>query len=277
MSGLPDAFSALLFPEGYRCLVCDAEAELGEDGVCAVCRKGLRRCEFPAFSAPLDGLAASFWYDPVVLEAMHRFKYQGATYLARFFTRYIELPLSSEEDPARCRGQAAGRLIMPWHVDCAVPVPMHPLKAYIRGYNPPYYLALALRERYPLLRILPGLLRKTSSFTLRLTLSDHDERAGATAQCCRRISRRQAGRGPVHPAHRRRDHHGQYAHGLRAGAQSAGRGARICGLRLLRRRSRERTVIIRIYTFDRWPGRRGYAAPPCSCPAQDVPVVQAGD
>ena len=176
MSGLPDAFSALLFPEGYRCLVCDAEAELGEDGVCAVCRKGLRRCEFPTFSAPLDGLAASFWYDPVVLKAMHRFKYQGATYLARFFTRYIELPLSSEEDPARCRGQAAGGLILPWHVDCAVPVPMHPLKAYIRGYNPPYYLALALRERYPSLRILPGLLRKTRLTPSQTTMSAQERR-----------------------------------------------------------------------------------------------------
>lgn len=151
MRRLRDAALSLLFPEGLVCHVCNREVPLCDDGVCPDCRPFLRRCEAPPYDAPLDGAAASFYYDPILHDPMHRFKYENAGYLAHFFMRYVELPFVQDRP---------GAPALAW-IDRVVPVPMHPLKAYVRGNNPAERLALALQQRYPALIIDPSLLHKT--------------------------------------------------------------------------------------------------------------------
>lgn len=120
-----------LFGDLHRCCLCDEEDVLGEDGLCADCRKKLRLCIAPAPPPPLDGLTAGILYNEDTSSAFYRFKTKEQLYLGGFFAQYMSLP--SE-----------------WRGELLVPVPLHPLRKYTRGYNQSHELALYLSSAYGL-------------------------------------------------------------------------------------------------------------------------------
>lgn len=127
--GLKEIAEELLFPKRFTCLLCGREAPLGEDGVCDECRKTLVRVKRYRKLDLVGAVPAAFSYVGAARGAMHRFKYKGAAWLAEYFMSYVTL-----EEPER--------------FDCIVPVPMHPVKRYIRRYSPAELLADALSARY---------------------------------------------------------------------------------------------------------------------------------
>ena len=120
-----------LYPPDLVCPFCGGEALLGADGVCGQCRPSLRLC--PPWLAPpygLDGLTAGLVYDGCAKNALRRFKYKGEAWLAPYLASFIHVPSS-------------------WAVDCYVPVPLHPLREWLRTYNQSQLLAQALQTRFP--------------------------------------------------------------------------------------------------------------------------------
>lgn len=137
-----ERMTQLLYPTGYVCPVCNAEAFLNEKGLCTDCAPKIRQLGTIPAAEPLDGLYVNYPYDPILRPAMHRLKYKQQSWLAVFFMDGVTLP----EEIA---------------FDAIVPVPTHPLKEYFRTYNPPEALALALQKQYPDLPIRADLLKKT--------------------------------------------------------------------------------------------------------------------
>ena len=105
-----------LTPGPYQCYLCRTETEIGGDGLCDACRSNLQYLPEPTYLQPLDGVTIGLKYTPDIAEAILRFKKSGQTEYAPFFTQYLSVP---EE----------------WQADVLVPVPMHPLKEYLRGFN----------------------------------------------------------------------------------------------------------------------------------------------
>lgn len=118
-------FSDALMPGPYQCFLCDEEDVIGEDGLCDECRKKIKYCPNPNYLAPLDGITVGLQYSDEISSAVMRFKKHGQKEYAGFFTQFLSVP---EE----------------WHADILVPVPMHPLKRWIRGFNHTELLAAYL-------------------------------------------------------------------------------------------------------------------------------------
>lgn len=114
-----------LLPGPYQCFLCDEEDLIGEDGLCDACRAKLKYCPEPTYLAPLDGLSVGLQYSEEISAAIIRFKKHEQREYARFFTQFLSVP---EE----------------WHADILVPVPMHPFRKWIRGYNHTELLAAYL-------------------------------------------------------------------------------------------------------------------------------------
>ena len=105
-----------LTPGPYSCFLCGEESIVGEDGLCDSCRQRIRYMPDPVYAQPLDGVTVGLRYSPEIASAIMRFKKSGQTEYAPFFAQFLSVP---EE----------------WHADILVPVPMHPLRERIRGYN----------------------------------------------------------------------------------------------------------------------------------------------
>ncbi len=111
------------------------------DILCATCRAGLRPAGRGAdrFLAPDGGwiigetfelAAAAFAYQGPLRRALQRLKYVGA--------RQVALPLAEAALPVMCRlEEISGRLPLS-------PVPLHPERQRVRGYNQAQLLAAAL-------------------------------------------------------------------------------------------------------------------------------------
>jgi len=146
-----DGALSLLFPP--RCEGCDL---LQEPLICGACRgrivpigepccrqcgapfdpqaRGLDHCaacrdEPPAF----DAARAAGVYDGVLRRVIHRFKYDGVQALAA--------PLA---------GMMAETIIRPFDIDLLIPVPLHPARFRMRGFNQSYLLADALGQQWRL-------------------------------------------------------------------------------------------------------------------------------
>ena len=132
----------ILFPERLVCALCNEESVVGSDGLCDRCRAALAPCP-RALAAPagLDGLAAGLIYNAAIEPAIHRFKYERQVWLAPYLAQFLVLP----DD---------------WQIDCMVPVPLHPLRSWLRTFNQSELLAESLTERYPV-PIRRDLLRRT--------------------------------------------------------------------------------------------------------------------
>jgi len=120
-----------LYPPDVACALCGRETILGEDRLCDDCRASLSPS--PALICPngLDGITAAFRYSGGARNGVRALKYQNQVRLAPFFADAITLPEG-------------------WQIDCVVPVPLHPLKKWLRSYNQSDYLAQELCKRYKL-------------------------------------------------------------------------------------------------------------------------------
>ncbi|VAX16928.1 hypothetical protein MNBD_NITROSPINAE04-110 [hydrothermal vent metagenome] len=125
-----------------HCAVCekplefDYEIETGQTYTCGECR----------LNPPIyDELRHALVYEGAVRELIHKFKYQGASGLARILAKLGE-----------CK-------IVPWLAGYSgavmIPVPLHRSKLLSRGYNPPYLLALRF-ARMAGLKVVEGSLRR---------------------------------------------------------------------------------------------------------------------
>lgn len=150
-----------LYPPDVACALCGRETLLGEDRLCDDCRASLSPS--PALICPrgLDGITAAFRYSGGARNGIRALKYQNQVRLAPFFASAITIPSD-------------------WQIDCVVPVPLHPLKKWLRSYNQSDFLAQELCKRYGL-RQQSDLLRRTR-FTKSQTTLNGFERAKNVSQ-----------------------------------------------------------------------------------------------
>ena len=106
-------FADALMPGPYQCYICDEEDLIGEDGLCDACRSKLKYYPSPVCSQPLDGIAIGLQYGEEIATAVLRFKKNDMREYGAFLAQYLSVP--SE-----------------WKADILVPVPIHPLKLWLR-------------------------------------------------------------------------------------------------------------------------------------------------
>lgn len=144
-----------LYPSNVACRLCNRETVLGEDCLCDSCRATLHPCPPMAAPEPLDGLSAAFLYTGGAALGIHALKYSKQTRLAKFFGQYMRIP--------------AG-----WKIDAVVPVPLHPLKLWLRTYNQSELLSAVICREYGL--SLEKKLLSRTRFTRTQTALDADAR-----------------------------------------------------------------------------------------------------
>lgn len=116
-----------VYPSHVECPFCGEERALLPNGLCSQCSASLRFVtEVPPIK-PLSGVVAAYRYTDAARDAILKFKYAKATYLANVFAESISIPAD-------------------WHIDCIVPVPLHRTRQRNRGYNQSELLAQALSE-----------------------------------------------------------------------------------------------------------------------------------
>lgn len=125
----------LTFISGMRCRCCGGAL----DNALAVCGECLR-CDARPWSIGVSVFA----YGGLVRELIHRFKYQKQPYLARFL---------------------GGLMAQTWlehgtgDIDAVVPVPLHPVRRILRGFNQAELLGLVVARTIGVPCV--GLLRRT--------------------------------------------------------------------------------------------------------------------
>jgi ComF family protein len=118
----------------YFCASCHAPFQnrfpLDENGVCALCRSGLRG---------FDRAASFGYYEGTLRKLIHLFKYSGMTPLTGKLSGYLESALSIDD-----------------RYDAIVPVPLHWKRRWRRGFNQSELLAkqISKRRRIPLVKAL---------------------------------------------------------------------------------------------------------------------------
>ena len=150
-----------LYPSRVACVLCNQEALLGESNLCASCAASLLPCGELTAPPPLDGLTAAYHYKGGATAGIHALKYNNQTRLASFFAGAMEPPPD-------------------WQIDVVVPVPLHPLKQWLRTYNQSELIAKALCQRLHLTQN-TKLLRRTR-FTQTQTALNEFERAKNVAK-----------------------------------------------------------------------------------------------
>jgi len=150
-----------LYPSHVACALCNQESLLNESHLCANCANSLLSCGELNAPSPLDGLFAAYHYKGGAVAGIHALKYSNQTRLALFFADAMEPPLN-------------------WEIDVVVPVPLHPLKQWLRTYNQSELIARALCRRLNLKQY-ATLLRRTH-FTKTQTALNEFERAKNVAK-----------------------------------------------------------------------------------------------
>lgn len=131
--------SHLIFPEA--CLICDDELTQNEKQVCFLCSEDLERTNFHQYaeSTPMDqlfwgrvevkGTYAHFFYEKrkAVQQLLHNLKYKNNKDIGQLYGAEIAQNLSE----------------LNWfeNLDALVPIPLHPVKEFKRGYNQSEVLA----------------------------------------------------------------------------------------------------------------------------------------
>ena len=143
-----------LYPSHVACALCNREALLSEQKLCAACAGSLLPCGELTAPQPLSGLCAAYQYKGGAVAGIHALKYSNQTRLAPFFADAIDLPSD-------------------WIIDAVVPVPLHPLKQWLRTYNQSELIAKSLTKRLSL-KLNPQLLRRTRFTQTQTTLSEFE-------------------------------------------------------------------------------------------------------
>ena len=128
---LKDLLLDALYPPDVACALCGHETLLGEDRLCDTCRDSIIHAPPLDCTAPLSGITAAYRYTGGAREGIRALKYHNQVRLAPFFAETIRIPPE-------------------WQIDCVVPVPLHPLKQWLRSYNQSALLAEELCKRYRL-------------------------------------------------------------------------------------------------------------------------------
>ena len=160
-SGIGSRLIDALFPPDVACALCGKETLLGDDHLCDACRASLTPAPTLSCPAQLDGIVSAYRYSGAARNGIRALKYQNQVRLASFFANAIPLPQA-------------------WQIDCVVPVPLHPLKQWLRSYNQSDLLAKELCQRYSLQQR-NDLLRRTR-FTKSQTKLNEFERANNVSQ-----------------------------------------------------------------------------------------------
>ncbi|PKM40835.1 MAG: hypothetical protein CVV04_06530 [Firmicutes bacterium HGW-Firmicutes-9] len=145
-----------LYPPDVACTLCGRETLLGEDRLCNDCRTSLSPSPALVCPAGLDGITAAYRYSGGARNGVRALKYQNQVRLAPYFADAITLPSD-------------------WQIDYVVPVPLHPLKKWLRSYNQSDCIAQELCKRYALQQR-SDLLQRTR-FTRSQTTLNEFERA----------------------------------------------------------------------------------------------------
>ena len=153
---LLDRLLDALYPKDVACALCGRETLLDKSFLCADCRVSLLPA--PALACPpgLDGIVAGYRYAGGARNGIRALKYQAQVRLVPFFAESIVLPPD-------------------WRIDCVVPVPLHPMKRWLRSYNQSDLIAQELCRRL-FLKQQNNLLRRTR-FTRSQTTLNAFERA----------------------------------------------------------------------------------------------------
>lgn len=139
---LKDIASLFLPP---RCIACGASLRHNEQYFCLQCRTSVPRSHLAENrnnklrslfenNIPIEAASALLWYsaDGKWRNIIHRFKYNGEWRLAEFMGEWIGSDLAKSgnfED-----------------IDIIVPVPLHPLKHFMRGYNQSEHLCIGISK-----------------------------------------------------------------------------------------------------------------------------------
>lgn len=122
----------LLYPSNAACIVCDAPLDPSRpDMLCGRCQDALLRArqtidmESPPF--PLVFARGACAFGGVPRKLVHRFKYTGITALAPLMAQSMHTAL-------------------PENIDLLVPIPLHPRRERMRGFNQSRLLAQALSQ-----------------------------------------------------------------------------------------------------------------------------------
>ncbi len=162
MTSFIDDFLSLIFPR--TCEICDNSLYKNEDLICTYC---LGRLPFTNWhkdkenplqnvfwgKIQIEGVSAIFYFHNSnrVQTLMHKFKYRGVKELGIYFGKRYGLQLK-EFSPFK-------------EVEIIVPVPLHPKKQKIRGYNQSEQFAIGLAQSMQIAVVSDNLFRKTASET----------------------------------------------------------------------------------------------------------------
>lgn len=153
--------SHLIFPQA--CLVCDGELTQKEKQVCYLCDEDLERTNFHQYaeSTPMDQLFwgrvevkatyAHFFYEKrkAVQQLLHNLKYKNNKDIGRLYGAEIARNLLEAE----------------WfkNLDALIPIPLHPVKEFKRGYNQSEVLANGISAESEIKMVKNALVRTKNS------------------------------------------------------------------------------------------------------------------
>ena len=135
---IADAGLKLLYPTRAMCMGCESQAGFEREWLCEDCRLALAKHWVGASEPPdasIDGAAYAYLYSGPAGGMVRHLKYRGVRRLA--------------EPMARAMTSAYG-FIMPTGVEFLIPVPMHPGRLRLRGFNHAELLAEAVGQRLDL-------------------------------------------------------------------------------------------------------------------------------
>ncbi len=137
LSKLISDLSAVIFPP--KCIICQEPIHISESLICTKCFGSISYTRFWEYSDNamaqhardlqpfIHHASAMLFYDSYSRDMIHRLKYRGewhtAKYLGKIFGGYLMCSELYED------------------VDMVVPVPLHPLRRIVRGYNQAEYIA----------------------------------------------------------------------------------------------------------------------------------------
>lgn len=137
-----EALFQLFFP--HRCAACGTSLHWHEQVICFVCDNNLPFTDFfevgnnrveQTFLGRIDVQAASLLYfeSELVKPMMHALKYQNRTQVAILFGEWIANQIQNSKRFPR--------------IDLVVPVPLHPKKEKLRGFNQSWVMAKRIAEK----------------------------------------------------------------------------------------------------------------------------------